>query len=254
MLNLYRKKAVLHSIVWLMAYLIMNTVTDNYAGMMGVEPHLVSAIPNLILAAVCFFYLKRTKIADEIGLLTTPTERPATMLFYLPLLALPFLNLLYGVNKELSIVNLLAFLLMYTGVGFMEEVIFRGLMFQALTKKWNRYVVVAFISVTFGIGHIVSMIAINQSAEDTVLQVLNATVVGFLFMVIILASGNLTICIITHILYNFIASISLVNSTDVSIIMISLVITVLYFTYLLLRAKNIKSYFRGIESNQTLRQ
>lgn len=252
MLNLYKKKAVLHSLVWLMAYLIMNTITDNYAGMMGVEPYLISAAPNLLLAAVCFLYLKRTNIAGEIGLLTKPTERPVTMLFYLPLLALPFLNLLYGINKEIPILNLLALFVMYAGVGFMEEVIFRGLMFKALTKKWNRYVVVAFISLTFGIGHIVSMVAIDQSAGDTVLQIINAIVVGFMFMIIILASGNLTICIITHILYNFIASISLVRSTDTSIIIVSMIITVVYFIYLLLMAKNIKAYFKGFVSGDPI--
>lgn len=250
MLNLYNNKPVLHSLVWLMAYLVMNTITGNYAGLTDVEPYIISAVPNLLLAAVCFFYLKRNNIASEIGLLTKPTERPTTMLFYLPLLALPFLNLLYGINREISTANLLTLLLMYTGVGFMEEVIFRGLMFKALSKKWNRYVVVAFISITFGIGHIVSMVAINQSAGDTALQIINACVVGFLFMVIILASGNLTICIITHILYNFIANISLVNSTDTSIIIISLVIIVLYVAYLLWRAKNIKAYFKrlGLQS------
>ncbi len=230
-----------------MAYLMMNTITGNYAGLTGAEPYTISAIPNLLLATVCFFYLKRTNIADEIGLLTKPTERSKTMLFYLPLLALPFLNLLYGINREISMVNLLELLLMYTGVGFMEEVIFRGLMFKALTKKWNRYLVVAFISFTFAIGHIVSMVAIDQSVGDTALQIINAFVVGFMFMVIILASGNLTICIITHILYNFIANISLVNSTDASIIILNLIIIVLYFTYLLLRAKNIKTYFKGLE-------
>jgi len=246
MLNLYRKRAVLHSLIWLMAYLLMNTITGNYAGMVGVEPYIISAVPNLLLASVCFFYLKRTNIAGEIGLLTKSTERNSTMLFYIPLLSLTFLHLLYVIKSDLSIANLLALLLMYAGVGFMEEVIFRGLMFKALIKKWNRYIVVAFISLTFGIGHIVSMIAIDQSAEDTVLQIVNAFVVGLMFMVIILASGNLTICIITHILYNFIANISLVASTDSIIIIINLAITLLYSAYLLFKAKNIKAYFKGL--------
>jgi len=244
MLNLYKKKAVLHSLIWLMAYLAVNTFTANYAGMIGVEPYIISAIPNLLLAVICFFYLIKTNIAGEIGLLAKPTERSATMLFYIPLLALPFLNLLYGINWELSMANLAALLLMYAGVGFMEEVIFRGLMFRALTKKWSRYVVVTFISFTFAIGHIVSMVAIDQSAADTVLQIINALVVGFMFMAIILASGNLTICIITHILYNFMAGISLIDNSDTSIIVVNLIITVLYFMYLLVKAKNIKSYFR----------
>jgi membrane protease YdiL (CAAX protease family) len=134
---------------------------------------------------------------------------------------------------------------MYIGVGFMEEVIFRGLMFKSLVKKWNRFTVVAFISCTFAIGHIVSMVAVGQSGADTVLQIVNAFVVGLMFMAVILASGNLTICIIAHILYNFLANISMIDSTHTEIIAVNTVITVLYSMYLILRAANFKGYFTG---------
>jgi membrane protease YdiL (CAAX protease family) len=169
------------------------------------------------------------------------------MLFYLPVIALPFLNLFYGINYKLSIIDVLALLAMYIGVGFMEEIIFRGLMFKALDEKWNRYIVVLFISLTFAIGHIVSVVAIGQSLPDTILQIINAFVVGFMFMLIILASGNLSVCVITHILYNFFASISLINSTNTQIIYANLVITALYFIYLLVKSQNLKDYFKGID-------
>ncbi|GFP75538.1 CPBP family intramembrane glutamic endopeptidase [Clostridium fungisolvens] len=245
MKKLYERKAVLHSLVWLAIYLVLNTITDNIAGALNIDFNVVTAIPNLVLATICFYYLKSTGIAKDIGLLTKPTEKNSVMLYYIPLLLLPFLSLIYGVNTSLSAINIVLMLAMYISVGFMEEIIFRGLMFKALVKKWNRYVVVAFISCTFAIGHIVSMVAISQSTTDTILQIINAFVVGFMFMVVILASGNLTICIITHILYNFIANISMVNSTHVEIIVVTTVITILYFVYLLLCGKNSKAYFRN---------
>ncbi|MDD4689475.1 MAG: CPBP family intramembrane metalloprotease [Eubacteriales bacterium] len=247
MLKLYSNKAVLHSLVWLMIYLILNTITGNIASSISIEPYIVGAFPNLLLAVVCLFYLKKSKISGEIGLFTKPTEKSSTMLFYIPVLILPFLNLFYGVNKELSATKILALLAMYTGVGFMEEIIFRGLMFKALTHKWNRYVVVSFISFTFAMGHIVSIVAIGQSAGDTMLQIINAFVVGFMFIAVILASGNLTICIITHILYNFMAGISRIDSTHTQIIIANLIITAIYFIYLLLYAKNVKEYFKSLD-------
>jgi len=247
MLKLYKDKAVLHSLVWLMLYLLLNTITGNIAVSLGLEPYIIGSLPNLLLSVVCLYYLKRSNIATDIGLLTKSTEKSATMLFYFPLLILPFLNLIYGINKGLSPTQLLAILSMYIGVGFMEEIIFRGLMFKALTQKWNHYVVVLFISLTFAFGHAVSIVAIDQSAGDTALQIINAFVVGFLFTIVVLASGNLTVCVITHILYNFMADISLVGSTDVEIIIISFIITLLYFVYLLLFGKNMKAYFKGSE-------
>jgi len=226
-------------------YLVLNTITGNIAGAMDIDSTMVSAIPNLVLAVVCYWYLRGTGIAEDIGLLTKSTERASVMLYYVPLLALPFLNLVYGINTSLSATKVAFLLAMYIGVGFMEEVIFRGLMFKALEKKWNRYTVVAFISFTFAVGHIVSMVAVGQSGTDTVLQIVNAFVVGFMFMAVILASGNLTVCIVAHVLYNFIANISMVNSTNTEIITVNTVITVLYFVYLVFRAKKVKAYFSG---------
>ncbi|MBT2654502.1 CPBP family intramembrane metalloprotease [Bacillus sp. ISL-18] len=243
MKKLYERNAVLHSLVWLGIYLVLNTITDNIASSINIEFNLVTAIPNLILAVVCFIYLKITHISEDIGILSKPTEKSSIMLYYVPLLILPFLNLIYGINTSLSVSDITFMALMYTGVGFMEEIIFRGLMFKALEKKWNHYLVVAFISFTFAIGHIISMVAVAQSGGDTILQIANAFVVGFMFMIVILASGNLSICIITHILYNFVANISMVGYTHIQIIILTIIITTFYLVYLILRGKNIKIFF-----------
>jgi len=244
MKKLYETKAVLHSLIWLAFYLVLNTITGNIANALKMDSDVISAIPNLLLAVICFVYLLRTKISTDIGLLTKPTEKSSTMLFYLPLLVLPFLSLIYGFNTSLSPLNIVLTLCMFIGVGFMEEIVFRGLMLRALEKKWNRYAVVAFISFTFAIGHIVSMVAVQQSGMDTVLQIINAFIVGFMFMQVFLASKNLTVCVITHILYNFIAHISMVNSTHTIIIVINAIITVLYLIYLIFRSKNFRAYFK----------
>ncbi len=245
MIKLYKNKAVLHSLVWLAIYLFINTITGNVASNLEVNNYLVSCIPNFILAVVCFIYFYKNKISNDIGLLCKPKENAEGMLFYIPLFVLPLLPLLYGINTAIKPFDLLALFLMYIGVGFMEEIIFRGLMFKALTNQWNRVVVVAFISFTFAIGHIASMVAIGQSGFDTILQIINALVVGFMFMTVMLASKNLTVCVIAHIAYNFIANISLMGSTKTAIIIINTVITLLYFIYLIFYRKNIKAYFNG---------
>lgn len=243
--KLYENKAVLHSLVWLASYLVLNTITDNIAKALDINYHMVTAIPNLVLAVICYCYLKSTGISEDIGLLTKPTEKNSVMLYYVPLLSLPLLSLIYGINTSLTAVEIAFILVMYISVGFMEEIIFRGLMFRALLKKWNRYIVVAFISLTFAMGHIISMAAIGQSSMDTALQIINAFVVGFMFMAVVLASGNLTICIIAHILYNFIGNISMAGSTHLEIIAVSTIITILYFVYLIFCTKNTKVYFSG---------
>lgn len=88
------------------------------------------------------------------------------MLFYSPLFLVAALSLLYGLRTDLSLVDYLILLVMYTGVGFMEEVIFRGLMFDALSRKWNHLTVIFFISFTFAIGHIASIFVVGMSGFE----------------------------------------------------------------------------------------
>ncbi|MBR2132663.1 MAG: CPBP family intramembrane metalloprotease, partial [Oscillospiraceae bacterium] len=84
------------------------------------------------------------------------------------------------------------------GVGFIEEVIFRGLLFKAIAKD-NIKEAIIISSVTFGLGHLVN--AINGSGMDLVAnlcQVVGAIAIGLLFVTIFYRSGSLLPCIITH--------------------------------------------------------
>ena len=82
------------------------------------------------------------------------------------------------------------------GVGILEEVIFRGLLFKALCKD-NLKTAVIISSVTFGIGHIVNLLN-GADFLPTLLQIIYATAAGFLFTILFHRSGTLIPCIITH--------------------------------------------------------
>lgn len=84
------------------------------------------------------------------------------------------------------------------GVGFIEEVIFRGFLFRALEKD-NVKTAIIISSVTFGLGHLVNLINSNGMDFITNLcQVVGAIAIGFLFMTIFYRSGSLMPCILTH--------------------------------------------------------
>jgi membrane protease YdiL (CAAX protease family) len=87
-------------------------------------------------------------------------------------------------------------------VGFLEELIFRGLLFQAMAKDGVRSAIVV-SSVTFGIGHIVNLF--NGSGAEllpNLLQVMYAVAVGFTFVMIFYRTKSLVPCIITHSVFN----------------------------------------------------
>ena len=83
-------------------------------------------------------------------------------------------------------------------VGFLEDVIFRGLLFKAIAKD-NIKSAVIISSVTFGIGHIINLF--NGSGMDLVnnlCQIVFAVAVGFLLVTIFYRGGSLFPCIIVH--------------------------------------------------------
>jgi membrane protease YdiL (CAAX protease family) len=79
------------------------------------------------------------------------------MLYYLPVLLLLTANLWYGVTLNVGAVETALYILAMFCVGFLEEIIFRGLLYRALRRD-NVKVAVIVSSVTFGMGHIINLI------------------------------------------------------------------------------------------------
>lgn len=83
-------------------------------------------------------------------------------------------------------------------VGFLGEVIFRGLLFAAIAKNNIRSAVII-SSVTFGVGHIINLF--NGSGMEllgNLCQIVFAIAVGFLLVTIFYRGGSLLPCILTH--------------------------------------------------------
>ena len=131
-----------------------------------------------------------------------PQLPAAKLLFYVPLLVLLTANLWYGVRLNQSPLETLLYILSMFCVGFLEEMIFRGLLFQAMAKEGVKSAIIV-SSVTFGIGHIVNLI--NGSGAEllpNLLQVMYAVAVGFAFVMIYCKTKSLMPCILTHSVFN----------------------------------------------------
>ena len=83
-------------------------------------------------------------------------------------------------------------------VGFLEEVIFRGLLFSAIAKG-NTKSAIIISSVTFGIGHIINLFnGSGMELVETLGQIVFAVAVGFLLVTIFYCGGSLLPCIFVH--------------------------------------------------------
>lgn len=198
--KLYDKSKLLFAISWIVAYCVLMSAADVLSARIGTEKSVTLAV-GMILSATLLLFLKKHGLFSDYGL-CAPKTSARSMLYYLPIAVMLSVNLWHGVALHFGILETVLYMLAMLCVGFLEEVIFRGLLFEAMRKD-NVKAAVVVSSVTFGIGHIVNLI--NGSGAEllpNLLQVVYATAAGFLFVMMYLRSKSLLVCIASHGVFN----------------------------------------------------
>lgn len=250
--KLYDKSEIWFAIVWIVAYVVLASVGDNLSMHIGVSK--IITLPILILlSALLFFFVKKNGLEEKYGI-CKPRISSAKMLYYLPLVVLLSANLWYGVALNFSIIETVLYVLSMLCVGFLEEMIFRGFLFNSMAKNGVKSAIII-SSVSFGIGHIVNLI--NGSGAEllpNLLQVLYAVAVGFAFVMIYYRSQSIVPCILTHSIFNSLSAFSgEASTTPYNQITSGILITIIaggYAIYIALAFK--KKDKTQAESDQTI--
>ena len=201
--KLYDKSKIWFAVACIIAYCVLMSVGDSLSVVAGTEKSVTLAV-GILLSAALLLFLRKHALFEAYGL--CPSKVPArSMLFYLPVLLMLTANLWYGVTVNYGTVETVLYILSMFCVGFLEEVIFRGLLFNAMRKDSLKAAVIV-SSVTFGIGHIINLI--NGSGAEllpNLLQIVYATAAGFMFVMMYLKTDSLIGCITAHGLFNAIS-------------------------------------------------
>jgi membrane protease YdiL (CAAX protease family) len=237
--KLYDKSRIWFALAWIIAYCVLMSVGDSISSVIGVEKSLTLPI-GLLLSAILLSFLKRNGLFESYGLCASKATA-CSMLYYLPVFAMLTTNLWYGVTMNYGLPETLLYILSMFCVGLLEEVIFRGLLFNAMRVDSVKWAVIV-SSVTFGIGHIINLV--NGSGAELIpnlLQVVYATAAGFMFVMIYCKTESLIGCIIVHGLFNALSVFSNESAatTETRIIFCILLtaITAAYAVYLALTMK-----------------
>ena len=154
-------------------------------------------------------------------------------LFFIPLLVIMSTNLWNGVTMKVSFGETILHIISMICVGFIEEIIFRGLLFKAIGKN---NVIRAFVvtSITFGIGHIVNLIN-GADFISACLQMCYAIAIGFLFATIFYKGKSLLPCIIAHCVVNSLSVFAVTGTRKFEIIVAVVMcgVSVIYALWLL---------------------
>ena len=200
MKKLYDKNELAFAILWIIIYCVSASIADKLSFNISIE----KIITAPLLLGFCIFilqFINKYNLNNYYGLCKSQLP-PNKMLYYIPLLLLLSVNVWCGISLHLSMIECLLYIISMLSVGFLEEMIFRGFLFCAMTKD-NIKVAIIVSSITFGIGHIINLL--NGSNTDFILnllQVIYAMAAGFMFVMIFYKSKSLLACIITHGLFN----------------------------------------------------
>ena len=198
--KLYDKSRIWFAVAWIIAYCVLMSVGDALSAKLGVDKSVTLAI-GIVLSAALLLFLKKNGLFSEYGLCASKTSARA-MLYYVPILIMLSANLWYGVTMNYGVLETVLYILAMFCVGFLEEVIFRGLLFEAMRKDSTKVAIIV-SSVTFGIGHIINLV--NGSGAEllpNLLQVVYATAAGFMFVMMYYKSKSLLVCIAAHGVFN----------------------------------------------------
>lgn len=194
--RLYRKNELTFAIIWIVVYVVGLSLADQLSASLGVEK-LITVIVCMIMTGILINWMKRNDLFKEYGLCKSQIEAKR-LLYYIPLGFMASINLWFGISLNLSLLETIFYIISMLLVGFLEEIIFRGLLFKAMCKDNVKSAIIV-SSVTFGIGHIVNLI--NGSGADlcsNLLQVGYAIAGGFLFTILFYKTKSLVACIVTH--------------------------------------------------------
>lgn len=226
MYRFHQKSPLGFSLVCIAVYVILFSLSDSISMSLGIAK-VVTAPVGVILALLLFFYLKSNGLLEEYGLCPFRGDWKA-FLYFLPLLLLASTNLWNGAAGNVPVREAALYILSMLCVGFLEEVIFRGLLFKALCAD-NEKMAVILSSLTFGLGHIVNLLN-GADFLPTLLQICYAAAIGFLFCVIFLRGKSLLPCMLTHGVINSLSLFGVSGSRTVDLVT-SLVLCVVSLWY-----------------------
>ena len=198
MMKLREKSEIWFAVIWIIAYVVLLSVSDVVSEEIGLVKS-VTLVVVAVMSVIIFAFVKKNNFMEYYGLCKGDFEAKK-WLYFIPVILMSTTNFWFGLQLNMSVLESIFYAASMIFVGFLEEVIFRGFLFKAMSKD-NMKSAIIVSSITFGMGHIINLL--NGSAFlPTMLQIVYATAIGFMFTMIFVKSGSIIPCIISHIVVN----------------------------------------------------
>ena len=227
MRKLYETKPVLFAVLWIVLYCVVMAPIRGRFGDDSVQMLLgLTAISTGLL-----LFISANRLQGELGF-DRWIQNGRKILWLLPLWILSTGNLWSGLGLRYAGVNAVMATLSFLLVGFAEETIFRGFLFNGMRRTGSLTAAVIVSAVTFGMGHLVNLFT-GQATLDTLLQMVFAVAWGFLLTFAYLKGGSLLACILIHGIIDAASVFSRDNVVGDTVFMVATILTaIIYCLYL----------------------
>ncbi len=192
MRKFYETKPVLFAILWIVLYVVgIGSLRGSYG-----DGSLQMLLGLVAISAALLAVIRLLGIEKELGM-TRWLQNGKALLWLLPMWVLSTGNLWGGVGLRYAGINTLMAVLSFLLVGVVEEIVFRGFLFNGMRRTGKLPVAVVVSALTFGMGHIVNLLT-GHATTETLVQMIFAVAWGFMFTFAYLKGGSLLPCIAIH--------------------------------------------------------
>ena len=212
--KLFDKDEVWFAVVWIILYVVSFSNADALSESIGI-PKLLTVLCGLMMAIFLYGFIRRNHLKEYLGLCRTKGNY-RNLLYFIPLLIISSVNLWNGLTLNSPVPETVLYMVSMCLVGFLEEVIFRGLLFKGMCRS-NVTSAMIVSSLTFGMGHIVNLL-LGEPPLDTMLQLVYASAIGFCYTAIFYVGGSILPCILSHAVVNATSAFAVQPTTKAQVV------------------------------------
>lgn len=190
-----------------------------------------------VIVALAFFLIK-DKSLKNLGFRKVDGKGFCAVLFCLPVLLVALSGLVYGIELSGNGI-VLANLVLTIGIGFSEEIYFRGIILHNWLNNRGKTPAIIISAALFGLTHLMNILG-GAGLAVTIMQIFFALFYGIIMAIILIRTNSIWPCIILHFMHDFCSWTGMAGppKEDTILAAAQTVVLLIYMVYLIDKEKN----------------
>ena len=221
------------SLIFILIYVVLANTGAVLSKVIDVD-YLGEILLLFIFSAFLIIYIKRNKLITTVGLTKISFHEAKENLLYLPLFIMVLVNGVFLFDRTIDFKYIILAICFTILVAFLEELLFRGLLFKSIELDNTTKTSIFISGSTFGFGHIINLFN-GYTVINQVIQIVLAILIGIILSVLFVRTKSIIPGMIFHFFSNIasILSIEVVDLYEYISIGIIFLVGLIYLLYLL---------------------